>query len=372
VKVLLTNYQLTGYSGTEVVVRDLALELRRQGHETFVYSPRPGVVSESLKAQGVLVVSSLDRLPAAPDIIHGHHHVETMTALLRFPAVPAIYVCHDAASAYDQPFDFPRILRYVAVDHRCRGRIEKVSGIPRAHIRIMLNAVDLARFQQRRELPSSPEQALVFSNRASRYTHLPAVQEACRQTGLKLDVLGAEAGTLTPTPESVLPSYDLVFAKARCALEAMAAGNAVVLCDFSGAGQMVTTENFDRLRLMNFGQGVLLDPLRPANLVREIQRYNATDAAAVTRRVRDEAGLESAARQWIALYAEVIEEWKAMKPDVAAEQASASTHLRAWIRDQRSLRRRERIVQFVRGIPLAGDFLYHQALKVRRWIKRKK
>ena len=35
--------------------------------------------------------------------------------------------------------------------------------------------------------------------------------------------------------------YDLVFAKARCALEAMAVGAAVVLCDTHGLGPMVTS-----------------------------------------------------------------------------------------------------------------------------------
>ena len=39
--------------------------------------------------------------------------------------------------------------------------------------------------------------------------------------------------------------YDIVFAKARAAIEAMAVGAAVIVCDFDGVGPMVSTENVD-------------------------------------------------------------------------------------------------------------------------------
>src|SRR5207253_87507 len=112
-------------------------------------------------------------------------------------------------------------------------------------------------FRQRTRLPGRPGRGLVFSNRASRHTHLPCVRAACRAVGVNLDVVGEESGNQVSDPESILPRYDIVFAKARCALEAMAVGNAVVLCDYTGAGPMVTSENFDALRVMNFGRGVL-------------------------------------------------------------------------------------------------------------------
>lgn len=51
---------------------------------------------------------------------------------------------------------------------------------------------------------------------------------------------GSGMETSTDNPEHLLSNYDLVFAKARCALEAMAAGAAVVLCDKTGLGSMVS------------------------------------------------------------------------------------------------------------------------------------
>ena len=67
----------------------------------------------------------------------------------------------------------------------------------------------------------------------------------------------------------------------------MAVGNAVVLCDAAGSGPMVTTENFDALRCMNFGQGVLTNPLTAEYVEAEIRRYAPQDAAKVSEQIRN-------------------------------------------------------------------------------------
>jgi glycosyltransferase involved in cell wall biosynthesis len=152
--------------------------------------------------------------------------------LLHFRQVPAVYVCHGFRASEESPFYFPRILRYVAVDGRCKKRIESAREIPQARIEVIPNAVDLDRFQPRLPLPSRPKRALVFSNYASPRPHLPAIRSACRDLRLELDVLGVGVGAAVGNPESHLPRYDVVFAKARCALEAIAVGVAVVVCDF--------------------------------------------------------------------------------------------------------------------------------------------
>jgi hypothetical protein len=44
-----------------------------------------------------------------------------LIALLHFPGVPAVRVCHGWAD--DAPVSFPRVLRYVAVDETTRDRL---------------------------------------------------------------------------------------------------------------------------------------------------------------------------------------------------------------------------------------------------------
>jgi hypothetical protein len=365
-KILITNTCLDGFTGTEVVVRDLALELQRQGQLPLVYSPRAGPLAAELASHGVETVSDLENLSTVPDVIHGHHHAQVVEALLHFPSVPALYVCHSVTDI-DEPFCFPRILRYVAVDNRCRARLEGTAGIPAQRIEVVPNAVDLRRFQARSVLPTRPRRALIFSNYASRSTHLPAVRRACRRLGLEFDVLGALAGTGVAHPETVLPRYDLVFAKARCALEALATGSAVVLCDFAGAGPMVTSKNLDHLRSWNFGAGVLVNPLRPEYITPEIEQYDPADAARVSERVREQAGLQAAAQRWISLYAEVVHEFQRSEPDREGELRALEVYLRKW----NYAKGREPILNLmkrIRQIPLIGQELRNLARKIgQRW-----
>jgi Glycosyltransferase Family 4 len=355
-RILITNNALAARGGTELYVRDIALGLLKRGLVPLVYSPLHGAVAGELKKAPLEVVDDLNKLTAAPDVIHGHHHVETMTAMLHFRGVPAINVCHGPISWYETPVIFPRVRRYVAVDQACRDRLLR-HGIPEHKIRVLLNFVDLARFKKRAQpLPSQPQRALLFSNYANEETHLPFVREACRKTNLTLDVVGKGQGNPNAAPEEILGQYDLVFAKARCALEALAVGSAVILCDGAGVGPMVTTAELEQLRPLNFGVRTLREPLNADTLVREIKRYDSSDAAAVSSRVRAEAGLDSIVADLIALYEEVVFEYRhAPADDLDEEGQAAAAYLRRLKLDfakhgAASLRLQEKL----RSVPVLG------------------
>ena len=307
-RLLLANVTLAGRTGTEIVTRDLASGLRARGYDVTVFSPAPGSLADEITGTGVPVVSRLGDVAAPPDVVHGHHFLETMEALARFPNSRGVFVCHDRTAAHSIPPHSQRIQRYVAVDQNCVERLRDDWQIPPAKIRTILNAVDMRRFLPRGPLPPRPSRALVFSNYATPGTHDSVVRDACSSTGISVDVIGAGAGTLSTAPETELGKYDLVFAKARCAIEAMAAGTAVILCDVAGSGPMVTLAELPRLRPWNFGQRVLRNRLDVENLMHEINRYDATDAAAVSRAIREQASLDSALDQYEALYQDVMAE----------------------------------------------------------------
>ncbi|HYX40818.1 MAG TPA: glycosyltransferase, partial [Pyrinomonadaceae bacterium] len=216
-KVLITNQALDQRAGTELYVRDVATALLRRGHAPVVYSPRLGAVAREIRAATVPVVDDLDALAFTPDIIHGQHNLETMTALLRFPTVPAVFFCHGWQDWREAPPRFPRLLRYVAVDETCRDRLLCEHAIPEARVRLLLNFVDLERFKPRGPLPARPQRALVFGNNAHQETYLVEVRAACARAGIELDVTGWRNGNASAQPEQLLGQYDLVFAKARCA-----------------------------------------------------------------------------------------------------------------------------------------------------------
>jgi hypothetical protein len=312
-------------------VRDVAVSLLRRGHTPIVYSPVLGEVARELRIATVPVVDDLAKLGAAPDVIHGQHHLEVMTALLTFARAPAIFVCHGWRPWEEAPPRHPRILRYVAVDDACRDRVVFENGIDEDQVRVFLNFVDLERFPARGPLPEKPRKALVFSNAARPASYVGALREACERAGLTLDVLGAGMGNALADPGRVLPGYDVVFAKARAAIEALAAGTAVILCDAVGLGPMVGTAEFDRLRSLNFGVRVLADPIRADLVAERLARYDAEDAGRVSRRVRETAGREAVVDDLLALYQEIIAEQghRPVPAGAGDDQRAAAAYLRS-------------------------------------------
>ena len=200
-KVLLTNTHLVHRGGTELYIRDLATALLRMGHKPVVYSPRLGGVAEEIRTLTIPVVNTLDALVEPPDMIHGQHHLETMTALWRFPDTPALYVSHGFLPWQEAPPLFPRILQYVVVGVFGRERLTREFGIDPDRVTIVHNFVDLKRFRPRIELPARPRSALLFGNWPSE-AYRDAVLQACADRSITLDLAGHGLGTATNRPET--------------------------------------------------------------------------------------------------------------------------------------------------------------------------
>lgn len=305
-RVLLATCSVQSSTGTDLYTRDLALALLRRGWLPIVYAPLIGRIGEELRRATIPVVGNLDDMSAAPDVIVGHHTLETIAALLRFPGVPAAFVCHGAEGWSVIPPDTPRIGAYVAVDRNCRDRMVFEHRIAADSIRILANAVDLQRFPRRPPLPDRPRRALIFSNQAAENTFAAPIREACAARGIELDLIGTASGKPAVAPERVLPDYDLVFAKARCALEALAVGAAVIACDARGLAGMITSESLDAMRELNFGARTLQRPITAETAGAEIDRYDAADATRVADRIRAMADLDLLAEQYLALFDELL------------------------------------------------------------------
>ena len=376
-KVLIANATMASLTGTETYVRDLALGLLRKGHTPIVYAPELGELAGQLRAATVPVVEDLSAVGVTPDIIHGNHNTELMSALLHFHNVPAVFFCHSWTDWVSSPPAHPRILAYVAVDDTCRDRLLCEHGIPEERLRVVLHAADLERFRPRGPLPTRPRRALIFSNNANKWTHLAAVREACVRAEIELDVVGAGVDTQTNSPESILGNYDLVFAKARCAQEALAVGAAVILCDARGSGPLVTTNELERLRRLNFGIRTLSEKIDPELLLRQIERYDAADAAEVSRHFRAGSDLGSVVDEALALYVDVIDEYRGLPPPDPLEETRAAAVYMRWLTltvrrrqaeyesmlaNSLTLRLRNRVGEF----PLAGRLLSRLASLARR------
>lgn len=330
-KILIANATLASLTGTEIHVRDLAIGLLRRGHTPIVYAPELGEIARQLRLATVPVIDDLRNVGVTPDVIQGNHNTELMSALLHFPNVPAVFFCHSWTDWISIPPVHPRILAYVAVDETCRDRLLCEHAIPENRLRVSLNSVDLERFKPRAPLPDKPQRALVFSNGANQWTHLPVVKEACTRAGIALDVVGAGMSSENSQPETILGSYDLVFAKARCALEALVAGAAVIICDSRGSGPMVTTRELETLRRSNFGIRTQSEPVSVEVLLREIARYDRQDASQVSDRLRADSGLELSIDDALAAYHQAITDFRKSPASDQAEEGRAAADYLRWL-----------------------------------------
>lgn len=365
-RVLITSVGLDNIGGVQILTQDLAAWLLDRGHSPVVYGPFLGNAAEKLRRLTVPVVDDLALVGATPDVIHGNGAIETMAALWHFPSTPALFVCHAFRAMVPRS---PRILRYVGVDDTCADRLIAEQGIPTDRVRVILNAADMKRFRPRSQaLPERPRRALVFSNPASELSHLPLIREACEREGIVLDTAGASSGTHVEAPESILGRYDVVFAKAKCAIEAMASGAAVIVCDTAGLSGMVRSVDLPRLRRLNFGLRSLDRPITVDALRREIAAYDPVDAAVVSAMIRETASTDDAHAQYFSTYEEVLAEDAGRVPDREAEGRAAAAFLQTLSRSQReSTANTNLIVQATHRI-LRAPVIGPATARIARWL----
>lgn len=326
-RILITNWTMAGHDTSVLFVRDIAANFARRGQMPVVYAPELGPVATDLRAMTIPVIDRLAHLTAPPDVVLGNSQADLMQALLHFHEAPGIFVCHAWDTWLSRPPAFPRVRRHIALDEACRDWLVAQNGVPEARVRLIHRAIDLDRFIPRDPLPERPRRAAVYDHDLTEATGIAIIREACRRAGLECDIHGAAAGTPPDHPEKILPAYDLVFAKGRCALEALATGCAVILLDAGLLGGLVTFRNWIELRRHSFGRRAIRHRLDVEHLLAEIQRYSASDARALSRDIRDIASLDDAALSVLDFCRDVAaEQAKAPAPDREAELEAAGAH----------------------------------------------
>ena len=327
-RVLVTNCSLRGRSGTEIVTIDLALGLSGRGHEIAVFAPLLGPRADILRHRGIVVTDRPEELPWKPDIIHGHHNHVLAAALACFPDVPALFVCHSSNYWFDGPPLLPRVRRFYAVDEACRTRLAAEAGCANEDIELLPNAVDLDLFSPRTPLPARPRRALLLTKNSE---HIQAVRAAAQDAGLELDEIGSPFGNEVDDLHARLRTFDIVFATARMALEAIAVGCAVVVVDGRGLAGLATLAKVNEWRSSNFGLRLLTrEPTREA-IVAEILRYDAHDARQASNRIRDIASLSTYLDQVEIIYRKIVAA-PPSHPDAAADLRAFGRFAGQWLR----------------------------------------
>jgi hypothetical protein len=310
------------------VTRDLAIALLRAGHRPMVYSPQLGPIAEEIRRASIPVTDDILAIGETPDIIHGHHVVQTAIAAARYPNTPAIFVCHDFIAWHDHPPRLPNIRGYVSISEAFRTRMTVEGGIDPRLVDVIPNGIDTARFRRGSHPPAKPKRALAF---AKNHGHLEAIRAACAQRGITVDAVGAAVDKLVDAPEALLPGYDLVFCSALTAIEAMAALRPVIVCDGRGLAGLATEDRYETWRRENFGLRTFSRPVTVEALLDEIDAYDAASAVAVGERVRLDADLQVWIESYISLYRRTIRS-HVMAPLIGHDETARAValHMQTW------------------------------------------
>src|SRR5688572_3907627 len=216
--------------------------------------------------------------------------------------------------AREHPADLPpkhsRIMKYLATDYNVLDRLIIDEGIAEEHTDVLFNWVDTRRFRLRQDWADKPQKALIFSNYASDENFVPAIRSACENSGIELSCIGLSNGTEVRDPENQLGKYDIVFAKAKAAMEAIATGASVIACDFKGLGSMVSTGNYKHYRKYNFGMKILDRPITKELLEKEIRNYDPAEARQVAELIRQDADLSIYMDKLLGYYHDAIKEYR--------------------------------------------------------------
>ncbi len=324
---LLTTMFLNGRTGSEIVLRDTAVGLLRAGHKPIVYTRSFGAISDQLRAAYVGVTNDLSTITEPIDIIHAAHHPTLAAAVAHFPNVPAICLYQDFVHWLDAPQNLPTVRRHLAVDNALRDRLISEGGIARERVGVLLNSVDTGRFGIGPTLPERPQRALAF---AKNLEHVAPIREACEGKGISLDIIGPAVGRVATDVEHLLVDYDLVFASALSALEAMACGRAVIVCDGRGLAGFCDVAAYDAWRPLNFGRRTLVHHPTAETISDCIGQYGRAAAEAVCQRVRVEADRATATRQLVQVYRDAISEHRAVPVEPAETLTALSKYIERW------------------------------------------
>ena len=197
-------------------------------------------------------------------------------------------------------------------------------GIPRERVRVIYNAVDMARLPtRRRALPAKLERALIFVKDNAPY--LETARAACARRNIATELIGYPIGRPHPNPLELIVESDLVIGAARTAIEGAVGGAAVLVADHRGLAALLTTSNLEQFRANNFGRELLTRPLDIETIGAEIDGYDAADATAVSQFMREAASLDLHIERLNSVLLEALDRFRL--PDAEAYRQALSRYL---------------------------------------------
>jgi len=271
VRFVLGNRLMVEVGGTEVHLVTLADHLRRLGHEAVIYSPELGPYADYARRRGLEVTSQLSELPADCDVLLSQDALVAYDLAERYPrALHVFRICGDVFD-FQLPPQQEGVVDLVVVLGDRYARLAEGGGAKAPVIRLRI-PVDVDLRVPVGGIRNGPRRAVMLGNYGYRFDW---VRSAWGEHGIEVERVGAANGS-RPRYDvaSALAGVDIVVAKGRAAVDAMACGRAVYVYDVFGGDGWVTPDTYPALEADHFA-GLATDRvIGPAELARDLAEYD--------------------------------------------------------------------------------------------------
>jgi hypothetical protein len=246
VRFVLANRLMVHVGGTEAHLLTVGEHLQRLGHEVVIYAPELGPYADHVRRCGIDVVDQLRKLPTDCDVVFAQDTIVAYDVAERYPAALSVYrVCGDVHD-FQIPPQLERMVDFIVVLSDRYARVVEACAI-KAPILRMRVPVDVDRLTPLGGIRKRPRRAVMLGNYPDRFE---LVKTTWEQQGIEVVQVGGVDESYDVA--NAVAGADIVVAKARAALEAMACGRAVYIYDTFGGDGWVTPTLYHALEADNF------------------------------------------------------------------------------------------------------------------------
>ena len=243
---VLGNRHLLAAGGTEVHLVTVAEHLLRLGHEVRLYAPELGPFADHARRRGLDVHGSLRELPADCDVVFAQDGIVVLDLAERYPQAMTVFrVCGDVFD-FQLPPQLDGVVDLVVVLSDRYERLARACAVTVPTLRLRV-PIDIDRLVPLGALHDPPRRAVLLGNYGER---AELVREIWSRHGLEVTRVGGDVQTYDVA--AAVADADIVVAKSRAALDAMACGRAVYVYDVFGGDGWVTAESYPALEADNF------------------------------------------------------------------------------------------------------------------------
>jgi hypothetical protein len=315
-KILLGTHHLEVRAGSELFTAELAYAFQARGHDVSVFTFFKGAVSEEIQARGIPVFDPDDRGTISrltPDIVQTNHI--PCGHFLRCVVPDGIRV-HAMLGVFPHletpPLDGEAYSLGLAVSEEVLDRVNRTPFGNQVKVEILRNWFDDKAVVPavRRDHPQPIRVAVVSNHIAPELA--AALAELQAAGGVDVDYFGVQRKSVI-VDGNLLTKYDLIISIGRTVLLAAACGVPCVMADIYGSDGLLTADNLDLVRTVNFSGRLKKLPITATHLQGELSKLASDDHERLRRRVTSEHSLNCCAEWLLSRYETLLTDQRRRK-----------------------------------------------------------